>query len=482
MKCLESGDRALLAEVARAAYANPFGDERAALDASLAESRANDPRVVEKVAARVESRLNALGGKAPLSLSGYTESDRELLFPAILFDAFHRFSPSFDALIANERGPTEASSVPFARDFFAFLSARGVSASESVRAFELFYQMRRAHSAIATRLIGGGASMRRLREDLWNTAFTRDIRRYERFLWSRMEDFSTLLIGETGSGKGEAARAIGRSGFIPFDEKRGRFATTASDLLVTIHLSEFSESLLESELFGHKKGAFTGAIEHHDGVLARTRAHGTLFLDEIGEISLPVQVKLLRVLQERSYAPVGGRELRRFEGRIVAATHRPLDALREQGRIRDDFFFRLSTQTIYVPSLRTRLEENPNELALLVDNLCARVVGEADPALADEICAAIRRDLGADYPFPGNVRELEQCVRRVLLTGRCAGERPRASAELPLGALCWTAEHLLSRYCEALYARHQSYVEVARITGLDRRTVKKYIDALRVVS
>jgi transcriptional regulator of acetoin/glycerol metabolism len=187
------------------------------------------------------------------------------------------------------------------------------------------------------------------------------------------------------------------------------------------------------------------------------------------------------VLQERSYTPVGGREPRRFEGRIVAATHRSLAALREEGRIRDDFFFRLSTQTIALPSLRTRLAESPGELGLMVANLCARVVGATDPALAEEVCAAITRDLGPDYAFPGNVRELEQCVRRVLLTGRCAGERTRGTKDgtLTLADLTWSAEHLLGRYCEALYQRHQSYVEVARITGLDRRTVKKHIDDVR---
>ena len=482
---LAAGDRDFFSLVARAAYANPFGSERYRLDGAIGDTSVDDPTVVERAAARVEARLTALAnGKRPLSIVAYADSDRELLYAAVLFDAFHRFSPALDTLIEGEtRRDPEASSVSFARELVDFLQVRGFEPRESIRALELFYQMRRAHSAVATRLIGGGPSMRKLREDLWNTSFTRDIRRYERFLWSRMEDFSTLLLGETGTGKGEAAQAIGRSGFIPFDEKRERFSTSHSDLLVPIHLSEFPETLLESELFGHKKGAFTGAIENHDGVLARTREHGTLFLDEIGEVSLPVQVKLLRVLQERTYTPVGGRESRRFAGRIVAATHRPLAELRQQGRMRDDFFFRLSTQSIHVPSLRTRLGENPGELTLLVENLCTRIVGQADAELAAEVRTAIERDLGSDYGFPGNVRELEQCVRRVLLTGACtadsASAAPGSHAGSELGELDWSAEQLLGRYCAALYQRHQSYVEVARITGLDRRTVKKHIDDVR---
>ncbi|MFT3928264.1 MAG: sigma 54-interacting transcriptional regulator [Myxococcales bacterium] len=362
MRSLDGADRAFFSLVSRAAYANPFGQERDRLDGAIADTSPRDPDVVAQAANQVQARLASLGSKAgkPASLDQYCEADRELLFAAVLFDAFHRFSPAFDTLIMREaRREVDSASVPFARDLLQFLAARGFGAQEAVRAIELFYQMRRAHSAVATRLIGGGASMRALREELWNTLFTQDIRRYERFLWSRMEDFATLLIGETGSGKGEAAQAIGRSGFIPFEEKRERFASSHGELYVPIHLSEFPETLLESELFGHRKGAFTGAIENHEGVLARTREHGTLFLDEIGEVSLPVQVKLLRVLQERTYFPVGGREVRRFAGRIVAATHRSLPELRAEGRMRDDFFFRLSTHTITLPSLRTRLAEIP---------------------------------------------------------------------------------------------------------------------------
>jgi DNA-binding NtrC family response regulator len=477
-KRLGERDRRFFSLVAGAAFANPFSSERARLDAEIGDTDVSDPRVLARVSARLSARLESLSS-AGLVLAQYADDDRALLFAASLFDVFHRYVEQIDTLIA------EPARVRFARSLLSELTARGIEPHKAHRALELFYQLRRAHLAIGKRLIGAGPSMQKLREELWNSVFTHDILRYERYLFGRMEDFSTLLIGATGTGKGEAARAIGASGYIPFDDKRAEFTTRVDELFVPLNLSEFPETLIESELFGHRRGAFTGAIDNHAGALSRVRPHGTLFLDEIGDVSPAVQVKLLRVLQERSFTPVGAHESERFSGRVVAATHRPLRALQGDeggpGRMREDFYYRLSTHTIELPSLRTRLDESPGELGVLVSTLCERITGEPVAELAAQVALCIERELPREHPYPGNVRELEQCVRRVLLTGHCVspGDARAPAAALPLTARIergeLAAEELVRAYCELLYARQKSYVQVAKITGLDRRTVRRHL-------
>ena len=361
------------------------------------------------------------------------------------------------------------------------MRGRGIGAAESVRFFSIFYQLRRAFHFIVRGLIGRSPCMREFRRLLWNDVFTQDVQLYDRYLWNRMEDFSTLLLGETGTGKGAGAAAIGRSGYIPFDEKQGRFTESFLRSFIALNLSQFPETLIESELFGHRKGAFTGAVESHEGVLARCSRHGSIFLDEIGEVSAPVQIKLLQVLQERIFCPVGSHEPERFRGRVIAATNRPLESLRGRGLFRDDFFYRLCTDIIEVPPLRQRLQEDPGELRHLLEHLLGTMMGEAGSVVADKVETAIRRDVDAEYPWPGNVRELEQALRRILLTGGYAGSaQPRAKdlvENLVTGieTEALDAAGLLSGYCALLYESCGNYEAVARRTNLDRRTVKKYV-------
>jgi transcriptional regulator with PAS, ATPase and Fis domain len=310
------------------------------------------------------------------------------------------------------------------------------------------------------------------------------MRGYEAALWNRMEDFSTLLLGETGTGKGSAAAAIGRSEFIPYLPEQHRFAANFAESFIAINLSQFPESLIESELFGHRKGAFTGAIEHHEGVFERCSAHGALFLDEIGEVSSPTQIKLLQVLQERTFTPLGGHEKKRFSGRVIAATNRPLAAWRRDGRFRDDFFYRLCSDVIEVPPLRRRLAESPDELEELVRLLVGRIAGSQQGDLVARVLDGLQRDVPREYAWPGNVRELEQAVRRILLTGSylpeavAAADPDDALAEkVRAGDL--TAAELLAQYSAMLYRRLGSYAAVAKRTGIDPRTSRKRVGGAR---
>jgi DNA-binding NtrC family response regulator len=482
MRKVTQAQREVLELVTRAAFENPFGAERDRLDERISGTRSSDPLLLARLVGRVTATLDQLDKGGAVRVDQLGDEDKDLVEHAVLFDAFHRYVDALDEHIEKQLDAGQKPvSVGFAKDLLSLLASRGIPAERAERMLALFYQMRRGYFFVARGLVGRSASMRRLRESLWNAIFTQDIRVYDRYLWDRMEDFSTILLGETGTGKGAAAAAIGRSGYIPYDGRRGTFEFSFAGSFVPVNISEFPESLIEAELFGHRKGAFTGAVDDREGVFDGCREHGAIFIDEIGEVSAPVQVKLLRVLQDRTYTPVGGREPRRFAGRVIAATHRPLETLRGEGHMRDDFYYRLCSQAIHVPPLRTRLAEEPGELDDLLDSLLPRLVGEPSVELRALVHEAIDRDLGPDYAWPGNVRELEQCIRRVLLTRKCAPDPTRdpatatgLSAELDAGML--TAEQLVARYCAHLYARHGTYVEVARITGLDRRTVKKHVE------
>ena len=244
-----------------------------------------------------------------------------------------------------------------------------------------------------------------------------------------------------------------------------------------------SPTLIESELFGHKRGSFTGAVTDRAGWLEACPSHGTVFLDEIGELDPAIQVKLLRVLQARSFSRLGETDIRQFPGKIVAATNRNLADERQAGRFRQDLYYRLCSDNIQVPSLRERIAADPNELRHLIAHLSQRLIGEEGPKLAQEVEAWTEQHLGPDYEWPGNVRELEQCIRNVLIrhdyvppqrSANGSGDVERLTADLHAGRL--TAEELLSWYCTYHYARTGSYEATARQLQIDRRTVKAKVD------
>jgi two-component system response regulator AtoC len=207
---------------------------------------------------------------------------------------------------------------------------------------------------------------------------------------------TVLLTGESGSGKEAVARAVHRA-----SPRNGK-------AFVAVNCGAIPENLLESELFGHERGAFTGADRAREGLFEEADG-GTLFLDEIGELTLPLQVKLLRVLQERQIRRVGGTGEKPVDVRVLAATARDLvDEVRE-GRFREDLFYRINVVQILVPPLRTRPEDVP-PLAEHFMRLHARRLGVEAPPLSRELVPVL-----AAYTWPGNVRELENVIERALV-------------------------------------------------------------------
>lgn len=473
--------RDFFALVANAAFTNPFSPQRAELDRRISGmfNEPNASKVVELAVEQINRRLAEFDKHKSCGIQDFDAADQELMTLTYLFEIYHRVRMEFDNLIVQQqlRGD-EPAAIPFAEKAMDYFRRRGFTDTQAYHYFAMFYQIRRAFYFIHKGLIGSSDCMRRLRMDLWNNIFTQDIRRYEQYLWDKMEDFSTLLEGPTGSGKGAAAAAIGKSGFIPYDPQRKRFAVSFSQMFVAINLSQYPESLLESELFGHTKGAFTGAVSSHEGLLSLCGRYGSIFLDEIGEIDIPAQVKLLKVLEERTFSPVGSHEKRRFGGRVIAATNRPVNALRQEGKFRDDFYYRLCSDCIRVPSLAERIGQHPQELAELVRYFVGVIVGKDIGQAADHVLEVIDKRLGRDYHWPGNVRELTQCIRRVLVKEDYEGDLMGSGYSLDelckkMQSGCATADEVLGGYLKHLYTLHGSYETVARIASLDRRTIKK---------
>jgi sigma-54 specific flagellar transcriptional regulator A len=208
-------------------------------------------------------------------------------------------------------------------------------------------------------------------------------------------DSTVLIRGESGCGKELVARRIHELSA----RSRGPF--------VPVNCGAIPRELLESELFGHEKGAFTGALTTRIGRFELAEG-GTLFLDEIGDMSFDMQVKLLRVLQERVFERVGSGEQRRANVRILAATHRDLEARARAGEFREDLFFRLNVFPIVVPPLRERAEDLPS----LIDDLVRRGEAEGRPSIT---FTQVALDCLACYSWPGNVRELQNLIERLAI-------------------------------------------------------------------
>ena len=210
-------------------------------------------------------------------------------------------------------------------------------------------------------------------------------------------DSTVLITGESGTGKGVVARLLHRQSL------RGDQA------FIPVNCGAIPENLMESEFFGHAKGAFTGADKASKGLFQQAD-HGTLFLDEIGELPLALQAKLLHVLEDRSIRPVGGEAARKVDVRIVAATNRNLSEMVAAGTFREDLFFRLGMFHVWVPPLRERRQDIPGLVRFLLDKCRRRFSHPGDISLDPEVERAL-----AAYDWPGNIRHLEHVMERACI-------------------------------------------------------------------
>ncbi|NIR52558.1 sigma-54-dependent Fis family transcriptional regulator, partial [candidate division KSB1 bacterium] len=250
------------------------------------------------------------------------------------------------------------------------------------------------------------------------------------------------------------------------------------------------ESLLESELFGHEKGAFTGAVQKRAGKFEAADA-GTIFLDEVDSMSLPLQVKLLRVLQSGEYTPVGSNKTKVCDVRIVAATHQNLKKLVAEGKFREDLYYRLNIVPIFLPSLRDRKEDIP----LLVNHFLNQFSNGKKPAISK---AAQR--LLQSYDYPGNVRELENAIRRAVilskgkdieiddlpqeLRGMSLSMQNEPSFDLPFHqAKADLVEAFEREYLIKLLAKHKGVIsQAAREAGLNRKNFRAKMEKWEIDS
>jgi DNA-binding NtrC family response regulator len=285
------------------------------------------------------------------------------------------------------------------------------------------------------------------------------------------QTISTVLIfGETGTGKELVARAVHE-------------ASPRRDApFVAVNCAALPETLLESELFGHEKGAFTSAAGQRKGRFELAHG-GTIFLDEIGEIPLPMQAKLLRVLQDRRFERVGGSQTVEVDVRVVAATNRDLLRLAKDGKFREDLYYRLNVVKIDLPPLH----ERPEDIALLAEHFVQKFSrpGTSPKQIAPEAMEALLQ-----HRWPGNIRELENAMERACVTSRDDFVRPenlpaeilkpsRPRIQLPVDLTRPLTEQLTEltaafeeRYLRRALKRTRGHIgRTARLTGLSRRTI-----------
>jgi NtrC-family two-component system response regulator AlgB len=277
---------------------------------------------------------------------------------------------------------------------------------------------------------------------------------------SASSDANILMLGESGTGKSVLARQI------------HRWSSRAKEPFVTVSCPSLSRDLLESELFGHVKGAFTGAVATTWGKVA-TADRGTLFLDEIGELPLEIQPKLLRLFQEREYERVGESKIRMANVRVIAATNRNLKEAVARGTFREDLLYRLDVISLQVPALR----ERPNDILSIAENQLQQFARQSGRSVKGFSEAA--RHVIEHYPWPGNIRELRNVIERatILTTGEqidvtdLPSSLSDAVVESPAVGGAYSIEEIEAEHIRQVLARSKSIQQAATILKLDPTTL-----------
>ncbi len=495
--------------IAQIPYTNPFTRERVELEKGILGKEYQDPSA-NPGARRSDLQSNtnlaniikiayAWAEKARVALyKGEIQTQEAFtIYEDITFlITYYELAAKMDEHIAkSHRRPAQPTRITFYREFqerstyyLEGTASAGFQRSQSEsRLFSIYYQIRRAYYHIFENFVGNSKVVTELRADVWRSIFTHNIRRYARSLAGKLNDSVTLITGPSGTGKELVARAIGLSQYIPFDEDSLEFEENFMADYFPINLAALSPTLIESELFGHRKGSFTGAQGEHKGYFESCGDYGTVFLDEIGEIDELTQVKLLRLLQTRRFQRLGDTRELSFNGKLIAATNRNLEEAIEAGAFREDFYFRLCSDQIRTPSLQEMLADSTGERDYLMGRIAEKLVGaEEAESLAREVTDWAKRHLPLHYRWPGNFRELEQCVRNVLIRGHYGFvKNPMLKSSSASGSLDelmqaqYSAEQLLDQYASAIYERHQSIQVVSDILKVDRRTARKHILQLR---
>lgn len=512
MAILSSRDMRVAEAIGRIGYCNPFLPKRLELErvALGRDFRCADPVInlppnadlktifPNLVALRERAEVLSEAMRSKL-LTGGTPAEGELRIyqNMALYLLYHRHMSYLDnvATAPSEHAKSAQSSAAwndFRKDFNAYLQLPGLSLPahiEPAHCFAVFFQIQRAFNHIFECLIGRSMPIARLRAAVWESIFTHDMNRYARAVHATMGSIPTLITGSSGTGKELVARAIGMSRYIKFDRRTTRFSLDSNSSLYTVNLSALSPTLIESELFGHNKGAFSGAVTDREGWLEVAGEQGAVFLDEIGELDLSIQVKLLRVLQSGGFSRVGDTQERKFRGKFIAATNRDLAQEMKAGRFREDLYYRLCADMIQTPTLREQITDCPDDLICLAEFLARRVLPalpEESHALARETVDWVATQMGANYAWPGNIRELEQCIRNVMIRKSYtpasqsridAAASPRDHFAQAVAEGRFSLDNLIEHYVSMIYAEEgQHYVRAAKRLNMDWRTLKQKLN------